>query len=588
MSNSGFLLTDDGLADAAASSPGGPYLHVHSFRIGSGVNYNPTRGQKSLKGNILYTGTPLTYTVLDTDTIDVVLQMDNSVGPFDFGEIGLYSTSNVLLAVCTFSELQSKVRTIGNQAGNIWRVHARIKLAQAPAICMVTVINSSSLLEVPNWSSLPAPQNMVSQANAVIVHEQNVSGDSVLVIRENALEWATVGYGRVFNGTLSDNGASANTSTLTHPNLPAVYMELPQASVSRYLIRFADGSIRRIVSQTGSTNVTWTPGLGAIPTGAFSIWEDNTTLNSGIPVASAYEYNYLANDINRYWALPSGTYNATNAGLNQNAIPLVTTRPTQFQWSLVQDALTKLMKLLNAVVTPVPVGDIVPTDFVAKPNNPNVPGVATLTKLYDKYVLAAANLNNVRNQVQPAWLENVPLSNTVRSRTSAFANSVEYNCNLTWPPGGRDGLANGGGSLVLTSNANTGNIFHTQWNAFLSQIGSIIIDRGSIRSSLNFGSPGIYGLLNMPSTQTIIYQASSVNASLGATMFYRVYGFRPAGSSSVILTIQLQLVHTGSYTYTNVTGGQITHAVSMIRPSATLINNPVMPTPSVIISGNFG
>jgi hypothetical protein len=588
MSNSGFLLTDAGLADASASSPTGPFLHINNFRCGSGFNYSPNRSQTALVGAVLYTGTPLTYTVIDGDTIDVVLQMDNSVGPFDFGEIGLYSNTNVLLAICTFSGLQAKVRAVGSQGGNIWRVHARIKLAQAPVVCIVTVINSSSVLEVPNWQSLAAPQNQLSLANVVIVHEQNASADSILVIREGDLEWATLGYGRIFDGNVSDAGTTSDINGITHPGLANVYLELPQAN-SRYLIRFSNGDIRRIVDHSGTTNISWNPSLGVAPTGAFSVWEDVTTLNSGFPVASSYEYNVLATSINRFWSTPTGTYFSTNAGLNEVAIPLLYSRPTMVQWRIITDTLLKLLQLLANVITPdqVQYADIVYSDFVSKPNNPSVPGVATLTTLYAKYLKCIQELDLRRNTTNYTYVENLVVPGSQRTRSVPFSSTVDYGVTLVHgTDGARDGVANAGGGYVIVSTSNTSNTFYSAWNSFFNAIGVVVISRGATTSTNGFGTPSAIGILNATGDGVLVYQASKYDAGLASTLYYRVYAARIAGGNGQFnFTVQLQIV--GSVTYSYTTPGFMTHTVSMNRAAAALINNPVQALPSVYIGGTF-
>jgi hypothetical protein len=591
MSNSGFLLTDAGLADAGASSPSGPYFHINSFRVGSGVNYTPTRDMTALVGTVLYTGTPQTYSIVDEDTVDVLLVMDNTVGPFDFGEIGLYSNSNTLLAVLTFTELQNKVRAVGNQAGNIWRIHARMKLAQAPVIVTVTVLNSMTLLEVPNWQSLAAPINQLMGANAAIVHEQNVSGDSVLVVREGDLEWATLGYGKIFEGNTTDSGSSASMDGWAHPGLANVFFEFPSSN-SRYLARFPDGSIRRVVGQSMSTDLQWSPQLGVAPVGHITIWEDSTTLSSGLPVASAYEYNILATDINRYWAAPTGSaYPTNNAGINEVPVPLLTTRPSAAQWGHVGDTLRRLMYLLSTVTGSssggIPVSDIVNSDFVARPANPMVPGVATLTELYDKYRKAILGLDAIRNTVNPSFLEMVGIPGATRTRTLPFVNLVDFNVNFQF--GGvnaLNGQANSGGALVITSTSSNSNVFYTAWHNFFNQIGSIIIDRGSCFSSNGFGTPG-NGILNAtPSgSGTLVYSASVFSAPLASTLWYRVYSRRDNVTGVFLIDIQLQIVGSVSYSYT--TPGSLTHTVNLRRASSALIFTPVQPIPSVSTGGNF-
>lgn len=589
MSNSGFLLTDAGLADASASSPSGPYFHINSFRVGSGVNYTPTRSMTALTGTVLYTGTPQTYSIVDTDTVDVLLVMDNTVGPFDFGEIGLYSSSNTLLAVLTFTELQSKVRAVGNQAGNIWRIHARMKLAQAPVIVTVTVLNSMTLLEVPNWQSLAAPINQLMGANAAIVHEQNVSGDSVLVVREGDLEWATLGYGKVFEGNTTDSGSWSSTDGWTHPGLANVYFDFP-SSDSRYLARFPDGSIRRVVGHSTSSDIQWSPQLGTPPVGHITVWEDSTTLNSGLPVASAYEYNILATDLNRYWAAPTGAgYPGDNAGFNEVPIPLLTTRPNPTQWSKISDTIRRIMNVLQTSPGPVPIADIVDSDFVARPNNPMVPGVATLSELYQKFRRAILHFDSVRNNINPLALEMVTIPGANRTRTLPFVNIVDFFLDFQFVgTAPLNGQANSGGAFVITSTSSNSNVFYTAWHNFFNLIGSVIIDRGTAFSSNGYGTNG-NGILNAsPGVGTLVYSASVFSAPLASTLWYRVYSRRDNATGLFSVDIQLQIVGSVSYSYT--TPGSLTHTVNLRRATAAapyLINDPVQPIPPVTTFGNF-
>jgi len=590
MSNSGFLLTDAGLADASASSPGGPYFHIHRFRCGDGVSYNPTRAQTALVGNTVYVGTPQSYSVVDSDTIDVVLVMDQSVGPFTFGEIGIYSSSDTLLGVCTFTTLQEKVRAVGNQAGNIWRIHARMKLAQAPVICQVTVMNSMTLLEVPNWQNLLAPINQPGGANAAIVHEQNASGDSVMVVREGDLEWAVLGYGKIFEGNTTDSGSSASIDGWTHPGLQNVYMELPSSN-SRYLARFPDGSIRKVVSQATSQDLQWSPSLGQPPVGHITIWEDSNTLNSGLPVASAYEYNLMATDVNRYWAAPTGTYSSTNAGINEVPIPLVTTRPIAAQWNKMSDTIRRLMYLLSGGAgNPsggIPVSEITNSDFIAKPNNPMAPGIATLTDLFDKYVKAVKGFDALRNSVNVAQQELVPLPSSTRVRTLPFVNVVDYGLAFKHgTPAFKTGFPNAGGLYILTSTSSTTNPFYQAWNTFFNLIGSVIVDRGSTYSTNGAGTGTAIGSLNVSeSTGELVYSHSMFAPALASTLWYRVYAQRIAGTDQLNITIQLQIV--GSVTYSYTTPGTMQHTASIRRPVSTLILDPVVPVPTVSTGGTF-
>jgi hypothetical protein len=281
MSNSGFQLTNAGLAKASIALPGGPYIHVSQFKVGSAFGYTPAvdGSETALHGSILYTSTPSTYSVSADGSIQIVLIMDKTVGPFSFGEIGLFLDDNTMFASCTFSTLQEKVQAVGNQAGVTYLIRANILLKQTPAIVQVSVLNNMNLLEVANWSSLISPLLQPSQVNAAIIHEQNFVSESVLVVRDGDNNWKVEGYTELFIGSIADAGASATTSTITHPQLTAVLMPKLPSTKSEYVAKFREGSIRRLASRSGST-LTFTPVLGTAPTGIFSIWVDTNVLVS--------------------------------------------------------------------------------------------------------------------------------------------------------------------------------------------------------------------------------------------------------------------------------------------------------------------
>lgn len=146
MANTGFQITNTGLTAAAGAAPGGPYIHISRFRVGAGFNYtpDPTGTETNLHGSILYTSTPQSFSVIDSNTFDIVLQMDPTVGPFAFGEVAVDIDDGlggfVMFASMAFDTLQTKDKAAGNQAGSIWRIHARLVLQQLPNICTVNVI----------------------------------------------------------------------------------------------------------------------------------------------------------------------------------------------------------------------------------------------------------------------------------------------------------------------------------------------------------------------------------------------------------------------------------------------------------------
>lgn len=288
--NNGFLITDAGLEAASIAGEFGPYVKITSFKIGSGVNYTPERSQTALNGTELYSSAPTSYTVIDVNTSQIMCIMSNLVGPFMFGEVGLYLEDGTLFAICVWDTLQEKVQAVGAQFGNTWKIRGLLKFAQAPAIVQVTLTTSQNILEVPNLTLLVAPTDQPNDANIVIVHDNLDSENPILVVRNGDYSWGPISYSEIFVGNSTDSGASSTTTSFTHPLLAVTNFELPITG-EKYLVRFADGQIRKIIGKPTDTQITWSPGE-ALPTGQISVWRSpsvtstNKTSLGGLTVGS--------------------------------------------------------------------------------------------------------------------------------------------------------------------------------------------------------------------------------------------------------------------------------------------------------------
>jgi Phage tail-collar fibre protein len=574
LANTGFKITDAGLAAASIASPSGPHISITQFRVGAGFNYVPTGLETALAGAILYTGVPSSFSVVDADTIECLLVMDNTIGPFNFGEIGIYLSDGTLFAVSVFSTLQEKLNAVGNLTGSRYVFRARLRYAQLPAICEVTITNSNSLLEVPNWESLVPPIDQISGANAAIVHDNNYSGDPVLVIRDTNTEWAPIGYSRIFLGNTSFPGASITTTTLTHPNLSQFNFQLP-ATDSRYLIKFPNGLIRKISAQPTATSLTFGPAIVAL-TGTFSIWEDNS-IPIAFRVAGRFEYNALATLTNRYWSTPSGTYAGTNAGLNQVALPtLVSGFPTIAQWDSLRSALYKTSQIHNVVLSAIPAAG---EDYRYKPDNADGSGITTLLDKYYGLRDQPSLIEPNRNTVDVAATQTSAILALDRSRTTPWGGIVSYFFDLNYASNNeRLGSVNGGAQFNITGDVpgNT-SIFWNAWDLFTNAIGVIRVQRGDTVSSLAYGTGTSVGLANMPGVFTLLYSASYVSVPLGTTLDLALYG-RQVGNG---YNFQLDLNSPGSpYVYS--AGGLMTIAVSARRPSGLILTTPVLAYPTGI------
>lgn len=590
--NSGFLITDAGLAAATIATPDGPFIHITGFTVGSGFGYEATRDMVALTGTTLYTGVASSYTIVDVDTIEIMLIMPATVGTFNFGEIGLWLASGELFAVLTFETPQEKVRAIGNQAGNVWRIRSRIKLAQAPAIVVVNLINSQNILEVPGWAYLHKPGDQIMDANIAIVHDNNSSDDPVLVIRDTDDEWGLIDYGRMMFGATSDPGALLTGTTFTHPDLANHYFEGMPRTDSRYLIKFPNGAIRKVTNSLDPTQITFSPSVPTGQTGTVSVWEENGA-GQRISWADTPEYNVLATDFNPYWANPVGPYRtapnlvsypAANKGKGQTPIPLLSRRTNSADWVTLMTAIRA-----NCLIHGMSITDIAGiVDFIYRPVSPTFYSLQSLSEQYlalkAKLPLFQTNRNVFDSTYQDQSLlgTNVSTGSWYGTRTYrhafTYSNEVHLQAQL-----------NSGHEIRFNGSASSSGSYLAQ---IFNAIGSIILRHNAVTATTG-SSTGI-GLHELSGSFTQMWSHTIGETTLA------VFGRRVG----TVVTIELRVSsETAGYGYggyggfvpgpgygggyggyggpTTTNPGTVTLNAYSRRPASSLLNTPILAHPAL-------
>lgn len=573
------------MAEATTANPGGPYIHITQFKVGSAVNYVPTGyvpgvsapTQTALQGTELYSAAPLTYTVVDADTVEVLLNIPPSQPSFSFGEIGIYLQDGTLFAICVFDALQQHVHAVGNQAGTNWKIRARLKLQQLPALVNVTLVNSQAILEVPNWESLIAPSLQPNNANAAIVHDNNFSGDPVFVVRDGDLEWGLVGYKRLFSGQTTDSGASSTTTSFTHPGLDDILLEAP-FTTSRYVAKFADGSIRKLSGNSPLTSIQWSPALGVAPTGLVTVWQENGT-DPVLRWADTIEYNDYIAVFNPFWTTPSGTFSATNKGLNQTAFATLSRRTVSADWSALANAVRALCLLHN--ISTVDIDLLV--DFEHKPTGPTPYGLQRLRAFWDAFFAKLALLEANRLVFNPAAFDTQIV---FTHADSTFFSTRIYDFTFdTDGAVGRQALLNGGMQISLAMDVTSP--VDPDWvdlDTICANMGTLTIFDDSVSRT---GPGGSGELINLPNDGLYLLPAGPSFPGTTTVQYQRTFGdwtFTVAGylNGSGDLVLRVQLENSAPYSYGG-SPGTINFTWTATRPGASLINTPVLAFPTVSV-----
>jgi len=338
-----FVITEAGNAAVTNYAATNTRVPISEFRVGSNFDTPATSLDTGLKGTLLYTSTALSTFVPDSQTQGIRLIIPADVGPFEFGEIGIFMPGGVMFARCSFGSPQTKFASSYSGVPNIWRFNALFRFSQAPVLFNIVTSSSSILLEVDNFGVLLPPGDQISGQNAVIVHESTPHGDSVLVYAHSPTRWTIDGYRRSGFITLSADSSG--------PDLPSPdWVNFPSGVSNQYLVQTLNGDIRGIQSNTTTGGVCTQP-IGVLPAGSVLEVYSFGTVESPTTVTTL-PYNDLVDAFNSVWSVPSGTTLADAKGWSQNALTTIPlgSIPSSTNWTLLSNAVIKAANLLDIPV----------------------------------------------------------------------------------------------------------------------------------------------------------------------------------------------------------------------------------------------
>jgi len=126
------VITKAGINAANLAGLHGPKIEIGGVKIGDAIiavnsdmtntyinSVNSTGNPVVITGNVFTGGQSLvTYQVLDTSTILFKVILDNSVGNFDIGNVGLFLVDGTLFSITGLSGKESKLKADINTLGN--------------------------------------------------------------------------------------------------------------------------------------------------------------------------------------------------------------------------------------------------------------------------------------------------------------------------------------------------------------------------------------------------------------------------------------------------------------------------------------
>ena len=254
-----FVVTNAGLEAAINAEQQGLRIVINKFSIGTAYGYEPSADDVDLHGNQLYSGEPTKYRYVSPNTRLFVCQLPPEIGPFEFGEIGLWMDNGVLFALCSFEGPIAKYSSIESTISSSVTFNCILTLQQgASSVTIDYEDNPQAGNEVENvssWIEVQAPTAMYSQiTKELIVGELSRAGNQTLLIRDIANDrWnvASTYYPIVTRVEMASLGS-------TYVDISNSLLQTVVTDDDYYLLQFAYNTYRLATGTTRGNNIRFT------------------------------------------------------------------------------------------------------------------------------------------------------------------------------------------------------------------------------------------------------------------------------------------------------------------------------------------
>lgn len=262
-----FIILKSGLTNSVTQAyPGGVSIKLTTFKVGSGTGYTPDDPvpDTDLHGNILYTGSISGYVRQGDGSLLITCVLPAEVGPFAFGELGIYTDTGQLFAVAVFDTPIDKPSSVNSGFGMTFTFNGLLKLGAA----QVVIEAAPSPLGFPvqyvtTWANLePAPING-PPIYMSIVNEQDNKGDLGSAVRRMDGTWSIGGNFIALPPITSINGLAGSRSWVTVPLSSWLAVvpgdtSLQRGSAATFLIKAPNGYICMASAALAGSNVQFT------------------------------------------------------------------------------------------------------------------------------------------------------------------------------------------------------------------------------------------------------------------------------------------------------------------------------------------
>lgn len=292
MALTNFKVTDAGTALSADAAAHGIKVTLSSFKLGAGVGYVPDGTDTGLRGATLFTGSITSFSTSPDGALIATLVLNPDIGPFAFGEIGIYTDTGVLFASAALPNLQYKYSSLSSSVNSSIRLNCYLKVAQGPAIFQLPGAVGAEFYYVNTWAQVVPRASLANPDTIGLIVTELASGGIQPMLLYSATDptgW-TLGHPFVV-GIDAIPVVTGNSAGITF-TLPSGYSVLattagPHTAFGTWVVKcgnqyraavltFPSASVVNGAVWGGATGVlTFTEAVTTIMTGTFQLWTNN-------------------------------------------------------------------------------------------------------------------------------------------------------------------------------------------------------------------------------------------------------------------------------------------------------------------------
>lgn len=132
-----FKVTQVGLDASTSAAASGIRLVLATFKVGSAYGYTPNKSDTALHGSVLYTASITSFSTSSDGSLIVNCTMSVEAGPFDFGEVGIYTDAGVLFALMALPQIEHKYTSLGTNVASTFTFSCYLRLGQAGGVIQI-------------------------------------------------------------------------------------------------------------------------------------------------------------------------------------------------------------------------------------------------------------------------------------------------------------------------------------------------------------------------------------------------------------------------------------------------------------------